>query len=76
MVQEIPFEPLVDRPKYTRHSTSYHQQIEKVHNAANSKNPRTYCVTHHSLETGTTKEYALHKNCKKETPMNYADKTL
>jgi len=76
MEQEINFELLVKRPKYTRHSTPYKQLIEKVHNAANSKNPRTYCITHHSLETRTTKEYALHKNCKKETPMNYADKTL
>ena len=75
MEQEFNIDPK-ERPKYTRGTIHYNQQIEKVHSAANCKNPRTYCVNHHSLETRTTKGYALHKNYAKGTPMNYAGKTL
>ena len=76
MEPDIPFTPFGDRPKFTRGSPLYQNQIQKLHQGANARNPRTYCASHHSIETRTTRDYIIHKDCLKLTPANYAGKTF
>lgn len=74
MEQEISFEDIKLRPRLPKGSNLYLMQIEKIHKSAWAKNPRTYCSTHHSIETRTTKDYTIHKNCIKMSPKDYSGK--
>ena len=62
-----------ERPIYMKDSILYNVMISKIHQAAHSLNPRSYDLTHHSLETRSSKNE--HKNCTIMTPKNYAGKT-
>lgn len=74
--EEIVFQPLSGRPQFYKGTVPYKNQMEKVHNAGNASNKRTYCLTHHSMETRTTANYPIHAKCHKKTPVSYSGKTL
>jgi len=60
-----------ERGYIDKSSNQYKIMITRIYQSANSSNPRYYDLYHHSIETRTSKDKELHKNCKFLTPKKY-----
>ena len=61
-----------ERPIFLRDTALYGVMITRIHQGAQCSNPRTYCGTHHSLETRDTKDKIQHIACNLKTKMDYS----
>ena len=65
---------IFQRVHLPRHGETYNLMILRIHQGANSENPRAYDCQHHSLETRHSRIH--HKTCTLFTPKSYARTTL